>query len=138
MHMAPHSETVGLPTTSLEASLPRRTDWTGHDEGTFGGNGIKKQFTNEAHVCSTNGVHLDFAIGVDNDHITRLNVDQPVAIIGMGLRFPQDATSPEKFWQMLVDGRSAKTEVPKERYNIDSHYRSDANLPDTVDIPGRS
>ena len=61
-------------------------------------------------------------------------MDQPIAVIGMASRFPQDATSPEKFWKMLMDGRSARTEVPKERYNVDSHYRSDSSLPETVNI----
>ena len=51
---------------------------------------------------------------------------KPVAIVGLSLRGPGDASDPGKFWQMLVDGRSALTEVPKSRYNVDGFYHPDA------------
>ncbi|TEA15218.1 Highly reducing polyketide synthase alt5 [Colletotrichum sidae] len=50
---------------------------------------------------------------------------QPIAIIGIGLRAPGDASDPEKFWQMLLDARSARSEIPKDRYNIDGFYHPD-------------
>lgn len=46
----------------------------------------------------------------------------PVAIVGMACRFPDDATSPQAFYEMLASGRSAWGEVPKNRYNIDSYW----------------
>ncbi|KAJ0106987.1 hypothetical protein J7T55_011082 [Diaporthe amygdali] len=46
----------------------------------------------------------------------------PVAIIGIGIRAPGDGSDPEKFWDMLVEGRSARSEVPKDRYSIDGFY----------------
>jgi len=52
---------------------------------------------------------------------------EPVAVIGMALKFPLDATSPATFWEMLMDGRSAMTDVPKERFNIDAFYHSKTN-----------
>lgn len=89
--------------------------------------------TDGAYGQSTNGIEIDFASGV-NDRPPKSNIDQPIAVIGMALRFPQGATSPEKFWDMLMEGRSARTEVPKDRYNVDSHYRSDTILPETVNF----
>ena len=50
---------------------------------------------------------------------------EDIAIIGFSLRFPQDAVSPESFWDMLVEGRSAATEVPASRFNIDAFYHPD-------------
>ena len=50
---------------------------------------------------------------------------EDIAIIGFSLRFPQDAVSPESFWKMLVEGRSAATEVPGSRFNIDAFYHPD-------------
>ncbi|KAI8269455.1 Highly reducing polyketide synthase [Colletotrichum sp. SAR11_239] len=50
---------------------------------------------------------------------------QPIAIIGIGLRAPGDASDPEKFWQMLVDARSARSEIPKDRYNVEGFYHPD-------------
>jgi acyl transferase domain-containing protein len=49
---------------------------------------------------------------------------EPIAIIGHDIKFPQDATSPESFWQMLMDRKSAMTEIPPERFNIDAFYCS--------------
>jgi Beta-ketoacyl synthase, N-terminal domain len=47
---------------------------------------------------------------------------EPIAIIGFSLKFPQDATSAESFWEMLMEGRSAMTKVPGQRFNVDSFY----------------
>ena len=45
----------------------------------------------------------------------------PVAIIGVGCRFPK-AKNPESFWQLLRNGVDAITEVPKDRWDIDKFY----------------
>ena len=45
---------------------------------------------------------------------------EPIAVVGISLRFPQDATSPSAFWQMLADGRSALTEIPRDRFNVEA------------------
>ncbi len=55
---------------------------------------------------------------------------EPIAIIGMSLQFPQEATSPEAFWEMLMAGRSAWSEVPASRFNIDAFYHPN---PDRID-----
>ncbi|MFQ5794230.1 MAG: SDR family NAD(P)-dependent oxidoreductase [Candidatus Bipolaricaulia bacterium] len=46
---------------------------------------------------------------------------EPIAIIGMGCRFP-GAKDPEAFWQLLQDGVDAITEVPADRFDIDTVY----------------
>ncbi|RYP61834.1 hypothetical protein DL770_009703 [Monosporascus sp. CRB-9-2] len=46
----------------------------------------------------------------------------PIAIIGMGCRFPGGANSPEALWKLLAEGRSAWREFPKERFNWDAFY----------------
>jgi acyl transferase domain-containing protein len=48
--------------------------------------------------------------------------NDPIAIIGFSLRFPQDADSAEAFWEMLYNGRCAMTEVPADRFAIGSFY----------------
>lgn len=48
-------------------------------------------------------------------------MSDPIAIVGMGCRFPGDVTSPEVFWQSLVDGMDAIGEVPPQRWE---HYLS--------------
>ncbi|NEQ40107.1 MAG: type I polyketide synthase, partial [Okeania sp. SIO3I5] len=58
---------------------------------------------------------------------TKLNntLHEPIAIIGMSCRFPGDASNPEKFWQLLERGLSARTEVPRERWDIEAYYNPD-------------
>lgn len=47
---------------------------------------------------------------------------EPIAVIGMGCRFPGGADSPEKFWQLLDEGRNAVTEIPADRWDVDAYY----------------
>lgn len=54
---------------------------------------------------------------------------EPIAIIGMGCRFPGGADSPEAFWQMLHDGVDAIGEVPSDRWDIDAYYDPDPDAP---------
>lgn len=62
---------------------------------------------------------------LEHDHVKDGNI--PIAVIGYSFKFPQEATSFQDFWRMLVEGRSARTEVPGERFNIDAYYHSDGN-----------
>ncbi|MEO8693821.1 MAG: beta-ketoacyl synthase N-terminal-like domain-containing protein [Acidimicrobiales bacterium] len=54
---------------------------------------------------------------------------EPIAIVGMGLRFPGGVTDPDTFWQQLWSGTDAITEVPAERWAVDELYDAD---PDAV------
>ncbi|MBP6986318.1 MAG: hypothetical protein KBB83_07020, partial [Alphaproteobacteria bacterium] len=65
------------------------------------------------------------------ERISELNNarQEPIAIIGMGCRFPGGANSPEEFWQLLSQGYSAVTEIPQDRWNIKQFYSEDANVP---------
>src|SRR5512139_415811 len=54
---------------------------------------------------------------------------EPIAVIGMGCRFPGSANSPEAFWQLLREGRDAIREVPPERWDIDEYYDPDPDAP---------
>jgi polyketide synthase 12 len=49
---------------------------------------------------------------------------EPVAIIGIGCRFPGGVDSPDSFWQLLSEGRDAVTEVPADRWDT-AQYTSD-------------
>ncbi len=60
---------------------------------------------------------------------------EPIAIIGMSIRFPGDATSPDAFWDMLVAGRSAWSEIPASRFNIDAWYHGNPDRIDAVSTP---
>ncbi|KAI3400337.1 hypothetical protein diail_3354 [Diaporthe ilicicola] len=64
------------------------------------------------------------------------DASMPIAIIGIGGRFPGDATDPEKLWDMVSRGRHAMTEVPKDRFNIDAFYHPYAERQGTMNVRG--
>jgi len=53
----------------------------------------------------------------------------PIAVIGMSGRFP-GADDLEAFWENLALGRSAITEVPRERWDVSTYYDPDPTVPD--------
>ncbi|TVY30663.1 Lovastatin diketide synthase [Lachnellula hyalina] len=61
---------------------------------------------------------------------------EPIAIIGLAFEFPQEATSEDAFWQMICEGRSASTDFPKERLNIDAFYHPDVSRNSTLPVRG--
>ncbi|MEI2579702.1 beta-ketoacyl synthase N-terminal-like domain-containing protein [Scytonema sp. PRP1] len=57
---------------------------------------------------------------------------EPIAIIGIGCRFPGGSDNPEAFWQLLHNGVNAIIEVPKSRWNIDSYYDENPDVPGKI------
>ena len=54
---------------------------------------------------------------------------EPIAIVGIGCRFPGHAHSPETFWQLLKEGTLATSEVSAERWDINAYYDPDPDAP---------
>src|SRR5579883_1428433 len=46
---------------------------------------------------------------------------EPIAIIGMACRFPGGAQDPESFWRLLRDGVDTITEMPAERWGVNTY-----------------
>jgi acyl transferase domain-containing protein/NADPH:quinone reductase-like Zn-dependent oxidoreductase/NADP-dependent 3-hydroxy acid dehydrogenase YdfG/SAM-dependent methyltransferase/acyl carrier protein len=57
------------------------------------------------------------------------SVLEPIAIVGIGCRFPGGADSPAAFWELLKSGVDAVTEVPSDRWNIAAFYDPDPKTP---------
>jgi len=51
-----------------------------------------------------------------------VNIAEPIAIIGMGCRFPGGANHPDLYWELLKNGRDAMIKIPPERWDIDKYY----------------
>jgi len=49
----------------------------------------------------------------------------PIAIIGIGCRFPGGASSPKAFWRLLCQGKDAIVDVPPDRWDIRRFYDPD-------------
>jgi acyl transferase domain-containing protein/acyl carrier protein len=47
---------------------------------------------------------------------------EPIAIVGIGCRFPGGADTPERFWELLRDGRDATGEIPADRWDQPALY----------------
>lgn len=50
---------------------------------------------------------------------------EPIAIVGMGCRFPGGVNGPEAFWSLLEAGRHVMREVPADRWDNDALYDPD-------------
>jgi acyl transferase domain-containing protein len=57
---------------------------------------------------------------------------EPIAIVGIGCRFPGDGDTPDAFWRFLESGTDGVTEVPKARWDADACFDADP------DVPGKS
>lgn len=53
------------------------------------------------------------------------DIAEPVAVVGIGCRFPGNVTGPESFWRLLVDGVDTISEVPPDRWDADAFYDPD-------------
>ncbi len=54
---------------------------------------------------------------------------EPIAIIGMGCRFPGGASTPAEFWDLLRAGRDAVAEVPSSRWPVAEFFDADPATP---------
>jgi acyl transferase domain-containing protein/NADPH:quinone reductase-like Zn-dependent oxidoreductase len=51
---------------------------------------------------------------------------EPIAIVGIGCRFPGGVQSGEDYWQLLHDGVDAITTIPPERWDADAYFDADS------------
>ena len=54
---------------------------------------------------------------------------EPIAIVGMGIRFPGGACDAESFAQLLWSGEDAVTQIPADRWSLDALYAADPDAP---------
>ncbi|MBV9267707.1 MAG: polyketide synthase, partial [Acidobacteriaceae bacterium] len=54
---------------------------------------------------------------------------EPIAIVGMGCRFPSGASNPQAFWDLLCRGIDGITDVPPERWDARRFYDPDPAKP---------
>lgn len=48
----------------------------------------------------------------------------PIAVVGIDCRFP-GASDKEAFWRLLIEGVVTDTEVPSQRWDVDTYYHAD-------------
>jgi acyl transferase domain-containing protein len=67
-------------------------------------------------------------------HQPKTSTPKPIAICGIGLRLPGGIQNGKDFWELLINGRDARSEIPENRYAIDGF---DASLSGQGAIPTR-
>ena len=50
---------------------------------------------------------------------------EPIAVVGVGCRFPGGVNTPAEYWRLLHDGVSGIVRVPAERWDADDFYSED-------------
>ena len=57
---------------------------------------------------------------------------EPIAIIGVGLKFPGGVIDESSFWNLLAEGRDAITEIPRERWDWRAYFNADPDVPGSM------
>ncbi|MGC2652414.1 MAG: polyketide synthase, partial [Mycobacterium sp.] len=63
------------------------------------------------------------------DKASRIAAAEPVAVVGIGCRFPGGGAGPEGYWALLANGGDAVSEVPVDRWDADAFYDPDPFAP---------
>ena len=64
-----------------------------------------------------------------SEKVDALKRKEPIAVIGMGCRFPGGANNPEAYWRILEQGVDTIKEIPPDRWNAELFYDADARTP---------
>ena len=59
---------------------------------------------------------------------------EPIAVIGLGCRFPGGVTDPESYWQLLHQGRDAICDVPADRWDANALFDPDPDAPAKMNV----
>ena len=76
---------------------------------------------------------------LDNERLRRENeqilaaAHEPIAIVGMGCRFPGGVNSPDDLWELLQAGTDAVSEFPRDRgWDVGGLYHPEPGVPGTT------
>ncbi|PHH69515.1 hypothetical protein CDD82_7707 [Ophiocordyceps australis] len=61
---------------------------------------------------------------------------EDIAVVGIGLRFPGEATSPSELWKVVSQGQSQWSEFPKDRLNIDGYFHPGGDRQGSISFRG--
>ena len=65
----------------------------------------------------------------DKENHQSRTIREPIAVVGMGCRYPGGVRTPDDFWQLLSSGRDILREIPNERWDVEAHYDPEMTVP---------
>jgi len=57
------------------------------------------------------------------------NDREPIAIVGIGCRFPGGADDAQSFWQLVESGRDVRADIPLDRWNNSRYFDRQVSVP---------
>jgi phthiocerol/phenolphthiocerol synthesis type-I polyketide synthase D len=69
------------------------------------------------------------ALSSQFEKASRIATAEPVAVVGIGCRFPGGVAGPEGYWEFLANGGDAISEVPPDRWDAEALYDPDPFAP---------
>ena len=67
--------------------------------------------------------------------VSSAETSEPIAILGMGCRFPGGVTSPDDLWQLLCEESDANSEFPSDRgWNLETLLGPDPDAPGATSV----
>ena len=62
-------------------------------------------------------------------------IEEPIAIVGMGCRYPGGVIDAETFWHVLDAEVDAVAEMPRDRWDVDALYDPDPDASGKMTTP---
>jgi phthiocerol/phenolphthiocerol synthesis type-I polyketide synthase D len=69
------------------------------------------------------------ALAEQFDKASRIATAEPVAVVGIGCRFPGGVVGPQSYWKLLTNGEDAISQVPADRWDAEEFYDPDPFAP---------
>jgi acyl transferase domain-containing protein/surfactin synthase thioesterase subunit/acyl carrier protein len=69
------------------------------------------------------------SLAAETECADREKAREPIAIVGMGCRYPGGVRTPDQFWELLQSGRDILREIPSERWDVDAYYDPEMSVP---------
>ncbi|CAG8944284.1 unnamed protein product [Penicillium salamii] len=73
---------------------------------------------------------------ISQEDATSASNAEPLAIIGMAWKFPQNTDSADDLWKLMLDSRSTNTAFPEDRLNANAFYHPDPEHGGTFHVKG--
>lgn len=72
------------------------------------------------------------ALRAARERLTEPRPAEPIAVVGIGCRFPGGVTGPDSLWDLVSSATDATGEQPGDRWDVRRYYDPDPEVPGTI------